>query len=365
MWTYELCGLNGTAIGEVRNATQRTVSLAINRASTASFTVRTDNELLVPLFEDDTKLRVWRDKTLMYYGYVTSCELGENTGEPAQIKISSVDAAWKLSKRLAGKSAGGTKYEGDKAKSARKIISEVNGEGESGVQLLAEAEYSAAGSGKYVAGPYKPVLSCVNDLAHGFDGFDWRMEPYNGAPETKTATFIAKPTLGGTATAVFERGWGQKNVKQMSYVRDLTGLINRAFHLPDEGLEAVGAVVKEKNDATSEGHRGRFEGIADGYGLTDSTLREKWLEEVIRVRKNPRFVVAMTLDVDDGTGRVPIYGTDFNLGDMVTARAVLNGNVNLFNGLARIYQVKFEIDEQGTDTVTPVLIDEEGESLAA
>lgn len=364
MWTFELCKLDGTAIGEVRNATSRNVTLAINRASTASFQIRGDNELLVPLFEDDTKLRVWRDSTLQYFGYVTSCELSDESGSP-QIKVNSADAAWKLAKRLAGKSAGGTKYEGDKAKSARKIVNEANTEGESGVRLLAEGEYSAGGSGTYVAGPYKPVLSCINDLAHGFDGFDWRLEPYIGELATKTATLIAKTTIGGTAVGVFERGWGQKNVKQMSYVRDVSSVVNRAFHLPDEGLESEGATVKVKNDAASEAHRTRFESVADGYGLTDSTLREKWLEEVIRVRKNPRFVVGMTLDKDDGTDRVPVYGTDFNLGDVATARAVLNENVTLFDGLARVYQVKFEINEQGGETVTPILIDEEGENLAA
>jgi len=363
MWTFELCKLDGTPIAEVRNATQRSLALAINRACTASFQVRADNDILVPLFEDDTKLKVWEDKTLRYFGYVTSCEFGE--GESTLVKINSADAAWKLSRRLAGKSAGGTKYEGDKAKSARKIINEANGEGDSGVRVLAEAEYSAAGSGTYVAGPYKPVLGCINDLAHGFDGFDWRMEPYTGELATKTVTFIGKTTIGGTSSAVFERGWGQKNVRQMSYVRDLSGLTNRAFHLPDQGLESEGASVKVKNDAASEAHRGRFETVVDGYGLTDSTFREKWLEEVVRVRKNPRYVAAMTLDFDDGTGRVPQYGVDFNLGDLVTARAVINDNVTLFNGQARVYQVKFNINEQGTSTVTPVLLDEEGESLAA
>lgn len=365
MWTFEICDLSGTPIGEVRNATQRSVSVAINRAQTASFTIRADNDILVPLYEDDTKLRIWRDKALMHYGYITSAELSENVNEAPQIKVSSADAAWKLSRRLAGKSAGGTSFTGDKAKSARKIINEVNGEGDSGIRLLAEGEYSAGGSGTYVAGPYKPALACVNDLAHGLDGFDWRMEPYIGEPATKTATFIAKTTIGGTATGVFERGWGQKNVQQMNYVRDLSGLINRGYHLPDAGLEAEGATVKSKNDATSEAHRGRFEAVVDGYGLTDSTLRERWLEEVIRVRKNPRFVVAMTLELDDGTGRVPVYGTDFNVGDLASARAVMNENVTLFNGQARIYQVKFEINEAGTETVTPVLIDEEGESFAA
>lgn len=365
MWTYELCKLDGTPIGEVRQASERVVVLGINRPSTATFSVRMDNDLLVPLYKEDTRLRVWEDSTLRFNGYVTTTELAEtDPNQPVAIKVNAVDAAWKLAHRLTGKSSGGTAHTGDKAKTARKIISEVNGEGNSGVEILAEGEYSAAGSGNYTAGPYATALACINDLAHGIDGFDWKMEPLS-AVGTKVSRFVAKPVLGTTVTAaVFERGWGQKNCRVSSYVRDLTGLSNRAFHMPDEGLETEGAVVKVKNDAVSEALRGRFESIADAYGLQDSTLRDKWLEEYIRVRKNPRYVVGLTLDKQDGTGRVPIYGTDFNLGDLITARAVFNG-ITLFNGLVRIYAVKFEINETGAAIVTPILIDEEGESLAA
>jgi len=365
MWTFELCQLDGKRIGEVLNAKDRTVTLALNRASTASFSVRADNDLLVPLMAEDTKLRVYQDKELRYYGYVITSELAQDDGQlMPTVKITSADAAWKLSRRLTGKSSGGTAHSGDKAKTARKIINEVNGEGDSGVKLAAEGEYSASGSGNYKAGPYKTALSCVNDLAHGFDGFDWRMEPYLAEPETKTGLFVAKPTIGVETKASFERGWGKKNVRSMNYVRDLSNLTNRAFHLPDDGVETEGSIVKVKNDATSESYRGRFEAIADAYGLSDSTLREKWLEEVIRIKKNPRYVVAMTLDRADNEGRVPIYGTDFNLGDTATARAVF-GNVTLFNGKVRIYQVRFDISESGAATTVPVLIDEGGEEFGA
>lgn len=364
MWTFELCDLAGTTLGEIRDATSRSLTLALNRPSTASFIVRPDNAMMVPLFEDDTKLRIWDDKTLRYYGYVTSAEFGEEAGSAPTVKVNTADAAWKLSRRITGKSSGGTAHSGDKAKSARKIINEVNGEGESGVKVEAEAAYAAAGSGSYTAGPYKTALACINDLAHGIDGFDWRIDPLQGL-DPQVGVFVAQPVLGSEKLAcVFERGWGKKNVRSMSYVRDISTLANRAFHLPDDGVETEGAVVKVKNDAASEAHRGRFETIADAFGIDDATLREKWLEEVIRVRKNPRFVVGMTLDIDDGTGRVPRYGTDFGLGDVVQARAVVAGTT-MFNGKARVYQVKFELNDVGSATVTPVLIDESGEELAA
>lgn len=350
-------------LGEIRNATERQLTLGISRAATAQFSVRVDNPMFVELFrEEDRKLQIYDGATLRFNGYITSSELGDGNTAPT-VKINAADAAWKLAHRLSGKSKAGTKYEGDKAKSARKIINELNGEADSGVKVEAEGAYEAGGSGTYVAGPYKTTLACVNDLAHGFDGFDWRMEPYI-AEESKAGIFVAKTVIGSASNAVFERGYGQKNVRSISYVRDVNTMVNRAFHLPDQGLEAEGSEVKMKNDAASEAFHGRFESIAEANGLSDSTLRERWLEEVIRVRKNPRYVVGMTLDYNDGTGRVPQYATDFNLGDTATARAVFNGET-LFNGLVRIYQVRFEINEAGTATVTPVLVDEGGEELAS
>lgn len=368
VWTYILTELDGTEINEIRQGTERKVSMALNKPSTASFSVRPDNPILTPLFADDTLLKVYEGTTLRFFGPVVSSELStQDDGSAPTIKVNAADPAWKLSRRLLGLSSGGTAYEGDKAKIARKMINELNTNTEkyptnpeTGIKLLAEGEYEAGGEGKYTAGPYKSALTCINDLAHGLDGFDWYMAPLDNTSE-KMVTFEADATYGGTAAAVFEHGFGQRNVRKLNYLRDLAGLANKAFHLPDEGFEE-GSEVKTAADATSIEHRGRYEAIADGYGLVDSTLRQNWVDEFVRVRKNPRFVVSMTLDVDDNSGRVPQIGTDFFLGDLVTARSVING-VTMFDGVVRVYQIQVDINDAGTGTVTPVLIDEEGGEL--
>jgi hypothetical protein len=374
-WTMVLTKLDGTEINEVRQATERKVVMSLNKPSTAAFTVRPDNPLLLPLFAEDTLLKVYEGTTLRFHGNVVSSEFAtQEDGSQPTVKVNAADPAWKLSRRLLGLSSGGTKYTGDKAKSTRKMIAEVNAQPghetnpHTGIALLAEGAYEAGGSGEYVAGPYKSALSCINDLANGFDGFDWYMAPIEGETATVSkwtvpllATYTADATYGGTADAVFEHGYGQKNVRKLSYLRDLAGLANKAYHLPDEGF-TEGAVVKEATDVASLELRGRYEVIADGFGLTDAALRQSWVDEVVRVRKNPRFVVSMTLDIDDGTGRVPQLGTDFWLGDLVQARSVVAGNT-MFNGQVRVYQVQVDLNTAGTGTVTPVLIDEEGTEL--
>jgi hypothetical protein len=375
MWTMVLTNLSGVVINEVRQAVDRKVVISLNKPSTAAFTIRPDNPLLSDLFSDDTLLKVYQGTTLRFHGNVISSELStQEDGSAPTVKVNAADPAWKLSRRLSGLSAGGTKYEGDKAKSSRKIINELNAQSghetnpHTGIKLLAESEYSAGGSGTYVAGPYKTSLSCINDLANGFDGFDWYMNPLEGETATVSkwtttllATYEAQEVIGGASNAVFEHGYGQHNVRKLTYLRDLAGLANKAYHLPDEGF-TEGATVKEAADVPSLEHRGRYEAIADGYGLTDSTLRQNWVDEVVRVRKNPRFVVSMTLDVDDLTGRVPRFGTDFSLGDLVIARSVIN-ETTMFDGQVRVYQVQVDLNDNGTGTVTPVLIDEEGTEL--
>lgn len=352
MWTFVLCKSSGEKIGEVRQATERSVTMAINRVNTASFSIAGSNPLLLNLFAEDTLLQVYENKTLRFYGYVLTPEL--STGGDTQgvsIKVNAASPAWRLTRRILGQSKGGTNYTGDKAGSSKTMIDELNAIAETGIKTAA---VSSGSSGTYVGGPYREALTCINDLAHGFDGFDWYINPLEGA-EPKLGQYEAKAVIGEKKTAVFEYGWGTKNVRQMTFLRDISNLTNKAFHLPDEGLET--GTVLSKEDATSKTAHGLFEEVTEGYGLTDTTLRNKWLEEVIRVKKNPRFVVSMTLDVQDGTGRVPQIGTDFWVGDTVPARAVVE-DVTLFNSEIRVYQIKVDLDSNGVATVTPTLVEE-------
>jgi hypothetical protein len=271
-------------------------------------------------------------------------------------------------------SKGGTAYSGDKAKTARKFISELNSavltNPHTGIKLLSEGSY-VAGSGNYTAGPYSPALTCINDLAHTISGFDWYISPLDGE-ETANVTnelgswttpligqFEANNVFGSTKGITFEFGVGQKNVRTINYIRDLSDVANKAYHIPND-LETE-ALLSE-SDNTSLGYRGRYESTADAFGLTDTTLRQAWLQEYIRVKKNPRYIITMTLDIDDGTGRVPKLGTDYWLGDLVSARGYLADN-KLFSGQVRVYGVDIDIAESGTAAITPIFIDEEGEAL--
>lgn len=372
MWRFRLMEFDGTHIDEIHDAMDRKFTGAINRPAKAEFKIRGDHTLAPRFFaKEDLLLEVWQDSAIRFNGYVTTGNYEDSdTSDAGTIAVNAVDSAWKLAKRLAGISTGGTKYEIDKAKAAYKIIKELENEAiytlgyvETGIKTSAESAYSASGSGIYTAGPYKSALVCINDLSNGFDGFDWRFEPLDGE-HPKLNLFVAQPTLGETKNVVLERGWGSKNVVNLSFLRDLAGSVNFPKHLPDEGIDAEGATVVTAYNLPSIEQRGRLEETADAYGLVDTTLRTKWVEEVARVRGNPRYVAGMKLARDDGTGRVPTPWVDFEPGDVVSARAVVASNT-LFDGQARVYAIEVEVNDVGAATYTPILIDEEGDSLAA
>lgn len=357
-WRFQLTKLNHEPVAEVINATERKYSANLSKPSTAGFNVRKDNPLLPFLFEDESKLlQVWDGNTLRMWGPIISGKYSAGEDGAPTVAVSAADAGWFFSRRLAGKSEKGTTLSGDKATAANTMISTTNAEVATGV---ATGTDTCGSSGTYVAGPYKPLLQCINELAHGIDGFDWYVEPLLG-DATNIGKFRAAAVVGSEKPdVIFEHGTGARNMRSVEFLRDISTEVNQAYNISDAGLEVSAenpTPVVSAKDAANIASRGLFEELVDLSGVNNVTLRTEWAEENVRVRKNPRQVLGFTSDIDDGTGRVPVFGTDYWLGDRVQARAVVEGNI-LFNGLTRIYSVQVELNDAGTARVTPIVVDE-------
>lgn len=362
VYTFRVTKLNHTPIGTVIDAYDRKCSISLSKPSVASFNMKPSNPLFPYLFEKEDKLlQVWQNSTLRYWGPIISAQYAtQDDGTAPSIAVTSADPSWRLVKRLAGKSKGGEANVGDKAGTAKHLIDVTNAEDDTEIETVS---VESGSSGNYIAGPYKPVMSCIGELAHGDDGFDWYILPKLGSA-SKIGTFKAAAVAGSEKPgAVFEYGTGRKNMRQLSYIRDLAGSINQAYHIPDEGLEGGGAeVVVSSKDTTSITDRGLLEETVDLNGVINATLRQQWTDSNVLLRKVPRRVLAMTSDVYDDANpfHVPRFGTDYFIGDIVPARAIKEG-VLLFNGLARVYQVDIEVNNNGAAKLTPVLVDESGE----
>lgn len=364
-WTFVITKLDHTVIGEIQNAYDRTANIALSRPSTAGFTIRQDNALLPNVFQEDTLLQVYQDSTLRFWGPNISANFGMQ-GDTKTVAINAVDPAWRLSKRLAGKNATGDKYGSgkfmvgpkDKGRMAKEIIDKANEEDETEIETTSD---TCGTEGGYVAGPYKPVLDCVGDLAHGLDGFDWYIEP-KLADAAKIGKLRLAAVVGSEKpNAIFEYGLGKNNVSDISLLRDLGNVLNRGYHIPDEGLEGTETVLSAES-ASSITERGLYEEVVDLSGITNVALRENWLLNNVEVRKAARLVLGMTTAPYDASNptRVPQPGTDYWIGDLVPARAVTgpNSDIVLFNGLTRVWGISVSIDNNGVTSVTPQLVKE-------
>jgi len=404
MWTFILTKLDCTKIGEVLNASERSLELRLNGASTASFTIRSDSDLIPNLFGEDTLLQVWQDKTIRFHGFVVSTQMSGTEEQGLTVSVNAIDPAWRLSKRVMDPDGEGLNYEGQPSFIAAAIIDRLNHDSEeypdrrdTRISVSGGALSETPPSIPYQVLPFDTALKGVTDMAHQIGGFDWRIAPLEGELDTSSritgtsaqlgveppitdggeegellkigyfsALSHSYPTFEKSETVFFEHGFGKHNISSINYKRDLEDMVNKAYHLPDEGLVAEGGHAKNvlfKRDLTAMWeHSGLFEEVADAPGLNSDDLRNAWLEEVIRVKKNPRYVVDATLRTDDGTGQVPSIGDDFFLGDRVTIRSKIADRA-LFSGVVRVYSISVSLDESGNAEVSPTFLDEEGSSL--
>lgn len=359
-WSYRLTDRHHLPIAEVLNATERRFKSGIKQVDTASFKVRADNPLFGPLVSEDTLLQVWQDKNLRFWGPVVTTEMASaETDSEDTLAVNAVSPLWRLSKRLSGKSPTGLVYtNADKGAIALNLIGLASGE--SPLEIWPGGGELSGLSGSiatYTAGPYKPTITCIRELANSFDGFDWRGTPL---PESEglLARFELAPVIGSERLdAIFEYGCGQNNMRSMTFKRDLTQMLNSVYHLTDSGPADPLGVVNRFN-ATSVSEHLLMEGTIESASLIDPTLRAQWAEENLLVRSVPRLIATMTSDFVE-PGRVPEAWYDYAPGDYVKMRARKHG-VQIFNALARVWGIEVSIDEVGNAVYTPTLVEEEG-----
>lgn len=365
-WSFVLTKLDREPIAEITDATDRKYVANLSKPSTASFKIRKDNPLAEEFFaEEDRLLKVYQGNTLRFFGPVLTADFGMTEGQPATINVSAVDPAWYFSRRLVGLAEKGTAYSGDKGNMVMQMLNATNVIFSTRVEISADLSGS---TGAYTAGPYKPLLTSIQELAHGIDGFDWYIEPYDGGEtgpsgDQRLGIMRLAAIVGSEKpNAVFEYGTGHRNIRTIGFLRDIQTNVNVAWQISDQGLEPSAEnptpVVVAFDEASYAARKQRFEEVVDLSGVNNVALRQAWVEENVRVRKTPRRVLSMTSDIDDGTGRVPQFGSDYWLGDVVPARAVIENRFAMFNGLARVYSVEVSLNDAGTAMVTPILVED-------
>lgn len=353
-WQFIITDLSLNPVGEVLNfvGDSRSLSFGLRTLPQSRFQVRMDNPLAEQLASAECYLKVYRDKSLQFFGPVISTEEVGND-QITSLAVTAAGQAWVFTERLVGKSNIGTKFTSltDRAEIARQLIEEANTDSTTRVRTD-PLSYSGS-TATYQAGPYKKLSVCIGELSNLLDGFDWKVIPQEPDGSGNIGVWYANPTLGtARPEAIFEYGVGRHNIAdyKVQVTRDTQA--NRVWN-PGTGLQSA----LSQSDAVSIAKWGLLEDVAD-LQLSDNDLRQKLVDEHVNVRKNPRRVVTFTPHVSDGTTRVPQFLEDYDVGDVVVARAA-QGNVVRFNGDFRVYGAEVNLDRNGTERVTLTLTDDE------
>lgn len=345
-WKLVLCNNGLEPIGDILNFREMKLFRGLSKVSTLSFSVRLDNPLAQNLAECRDHVQAYRNKQLMLWGNeLTVQEVGN--GDDATLKVNIVGPEWKFTKLLIAQNVEYTKFApgtnlGEAIAKEVKEVKPVNG-------LYVYAPLAKCKLEKTITQEfkvrYKYLSEFIEECYDAYGGFDWVVEPrlQSETEEQGIAELIIKDVIGeARPNAAFQWGGGRRNVANYTHTIDRTTLINRAINFPPSGPTSTNRIIVEDTES----------GIIR-YGLNEEliqsdilskTLREGLVKENIEVRKVPRKTVTFEPIPDDGSGRVPVFGADFNLGDTVPVLISYNGSIRL-NAEVRVWGVEFLVDE--------------------
>jgi hypothetical protein len=101
-WRTVITDIHYTPVGELFNASDRQVNIALNRTDTASLKVRTDNPFAELLYSMDCFLKFYRNDQLVFFGLVTDSD-ETVSGQEAYVTVQAAGPTWVLPKRFAHK----------------------------------------------------------------------------------------------------------------------------------------------------------------------------------------------------------------------------------------------------------------------
>lgn len=373
MWRFVLATLGGTSLGELRNASNRHVSLVHRALDAGSFAVPLNHPQADVLSSGDALVKAYyhgsAGKQLKICGpVITAEETGDEEGN-GSIAVTFGSSFWRMAYRLLGKSSAGYSVGTalapvEKCQLAADLISRVQAApgtsfdagGDAGIRIGAITPATKGYVGPWY---FKPVAEAISEVANTLDGFDFDViptEPTIDASGLQLGTFVAAPFLGqARPDVIFEYGVGKKNVAGYGKTLSNEGLLNAGYQLPT-GFPDTGESALSAFDSASIEARGRYEGVVPG-DLVSAEMRQQLVSEHVAIRNKPRQVFTFTPTATSGYE----FGIDYDVGDIIGARvkSTVPGNEEIrFDGSVRCYGASFDIDDVGRAAPALTLIPE-------
>jgi hypothetical protein len=346
---FVVCDAAGRSLGEPR-AYERTLSMEVSRGTTGSFRIRHTDPLYHTIDAGLTTIKVYDDlERLICYGPVLSdVEEGEGAGG-TNVRVTFADLFWRLSKRYVAKKAAATDADltytnTDSGTIAHAILALANADAQTGITPGDKDTFIA----RTVSYSWKRASEAITELGAIEGSYEWRLSYTDGTPPTVELDLLT--AIGVTRDDTYlEYGTGKRNCASYSRSRSADTQATRVW-----ALGAGSAPPVEAHSDSAETLYGRLEDVVSFGDVSVQSLLGVLSAMHVAVRARPRTVVNLT----PFPLRSPEFGVDWEVGDIVNARAVVNNTVRV-NGQLRIWGVDFSISEEGSVSPTLRLVADE------
>jgi hypothetical protein len=342
-WKYVITDQAGGNVGEPR-ATGRTFAVGVSGIESAAFTIRSDDNLWEPIAAGEANLKIFdtAGNLAMYGPVISDEEIG--SGQGSTVQCSAAGAGWLLGKRFTGKDTtgvGDVYTATDPAAIITAILAGINAEQPTGITLGAVDAFTP----QTVTYLWKKVSDALNELGSTEGSYEWGITYTDGTPPVCALNLVGQLGADRSGTVFLEYGAGTLH-NCSGYTR--TRSLEQAATL----VWAVGngsTITANAEDVASETFA-RYEDVVTFPDITDASLLDALALANVAVRKQGQTLIQLT----PFPSTAPRYGADWGVGDLVSARVVVNGSVRV-SGVARIWGAQISVDDIGNETATLTL----------
>lgn len=342
-WTFIITDQRGVNIGEPR-ATGRTFTTGISGVESASFQIRSDDNLWENIAAGSTNLKIFNTAgdLAMYGPVIADEEVG--SGQGATVQCTASGQAWVFGKRFTGKDDAGVGNIYTDTDPAAIIVGDLavlNVEQPTGVTVGTVNSFPT----QTVTYLWKRFSDELSELGATNGSYEWNITYVDGTPPVCQLNLVSQLGTDRSNSVFFEYGYG--TLHNCSGYTRTRSMDNIATHVWAVGNGST--IVGEADDPAAETFQ-RYEDVVTYGDITDIGLLDALAIANVAVRRTPQTLVQLT----PFPATAPKFGVDWFVGDIVAARVVVNNTVRV-SGAARIWSAQIDIDELGNETATLTL----------
>jgi hypothetical protein len=352
-WTCVVSTAAGAGLGEIRG--QRQLTLGVSQRASAQIVLAATDRFFGQLAVWQHRLRMY-DSTgaLRFYGPLLTREIDDAGGGGApglwQETLTFVDLTQQWDWRQVGRDRNGAPYVLTSTYPSSMAIHLLNNTNSDLATGIIAGTDGIVGTQFSLSVNWTSLMAAITELAAPYGSFEWQLRyqevapPYAGPP-TIYFDAIAKVGTDRRTSTFWELvpSSGKGNIGTTKYTES------------GEQLITVCNVFGSDNKIGFQGDIGGHEAIYNcrmgdvvSVGdISDQTMLNMVAQAHVTVRNVPRVLLEVQ---PPPSVSAPVYGVDYQNGDIVTVRIVVpDAGFTLVNGALRIWGVQVTVDDNGVE----------------